>query len=252
MRTARRAGASTTITEKATGQRFACERGARPRVRAVATAGYGVRVDAERPGEVRAAHAGVVDRRPRIEGDRARERANDDRLEPRVADETRGGVERRGVVARERDADAVSGAMRLRPQGLEIDRVEGPHQPGAGQESSRRGRRRLRRRRSLASRNRRRARDRDWRNRAPPCPRRATQSPAPATARRRRGPNRRRSRRTARPPPANPPTRSAPPRRAAAPGIPDGAFRSGPNGPPLPRARRPYPRSCPRRSRRCS
>src|SRR5208337_5692791 len=70
--------------------------------------------DAERSGQFRAAHAGVVDRGPGIEEARACERPHDHRLEPRVPDQTRGRVERRGVVARERDPDAVSGAMRLR------------------------------------------------------------------------------------------------------------------------------------------
>ena len=67
---------------------------------------------------VGAAHAGVVDRRARIEEARAGERADDDRLDP-ASRTRRAAVERRGVVARERDADAVSGAMRLRLKGLE-------------------------------------------------------------------------------------------------------------------------------------
>src|ERR1041385_8978998 len=68
---------------------------------------------------LRAAHAGVVDRRVRLEVFSARERAGDDRIEAGVADELGGDVECRTIVAGQRNPDLIAAPVRLAFERLE-------------------------------------------------------------------------------------------------------------------------------------
>src|ERR1043165_6632550 len=65
-----------------------------------------------------------VDRRADVELAGACQAADDDRLEAGVADQPLRDLERRGVVARERDPDQRRLAMRLAREAARVDRVE--------------------------------------------------------------------------------------------------------------------------------
>src|SRR3954462_8775016 len=77
--------------------------------------------------DLRAAHAGIVDARSRLELLPRAERAHDHGFETSVAHELRRSLERAAVVARQRDGDPVSLPMRLGQQGLEVHRIERLH-----------------------------------------------------------------------------------------------------------------------------
>src|SRR5215471_12302368 len=77
-------------------------------------------------------HPSVIRRCVRLELFPTRQRSNHDRLEPGVAHETGGDIERLLIVARERNADAITLAMGFTLEHLEIDGVECFHPARAG------------------------------------------------------------------------------------------------------------------------